>query len=180
LPCDTCSSHTILEKIFPNLDFSVLGDKWYAKDGPYTADGVAVEARTKAVRQILCELVEKLERERTTAEGTRSIVVVTHRVFMKVLTQDEAIDLLKAGWKAFTLLKQDNGGDGYPGSRHWYPAFRPSNGTVHLSAPPALNFVQRKYVVVVVYLVMLTTENFLRFERYIPVSRQLESSSLRC
>jgi broad specificity phosphatase PhoE len=109
LPCDTGSDRATLEKNFPNLDFGFLGDEWYAKDGAYTADDVAVKARAKAVREKLCDLVGKLEQEGNFAKGKGDVVVVTHGVFMKFLAEDETIDLPKAGWKAYKILKQDGG-----------------------------------------------------------------------
>ena len=38
------------------------------------------------------------------------MVVVTHGAFMKFLADDNAIDLPKAGWKAFSLGSREDGG----------------------------------------------------------------------
>jgi broad specificity phosphatase PhoE len=102
LPCDTGSDPSALKSLFPDLDFGVLADGWWAKEGRFTADDAAVAARAGAVRKRIGEVVRRLE-----AGGgendKRDVVVVTHGVFMKFLTGDEGIDLPKAGWKAFTL-----------------------------------------------------------------------------
>ena len=104
-PCDTGSDRAALEKVFPNLDFSVLGEGWYAKEGRYTADDTAVSARAEAVRQKLFDLVKELEES---GSGDRqNLVVVTHGVFMKFLSGDKTIDLPKAGWRAYTVAKED-------------------------------------------------------------------------
>jgi hypothetical protein len=87
----------MVEKKFLNLDFSVLGDNWYAKDGAHAAHDAAVEARAKEVSVRLCDLVEKLEREGSVAEGRGEVVMVIPGVFMKFLVKDETIDLPKAG-----------------------------------------------------------------------------------
>lgn len=98
-PCDTGSEVVVLQQRFPGLDFSALSDGWYVKEGPYTSDDEAVAARAKRMRLKFLELSTGLE----TATGSlrKDIVVVTHGVFMKYLAQDQAIDLSKAGWKAF-------------------------------------------------------------------------------
>ena len=106
-PCDTGSDRAILEKRFPNLDFRVLGDNWYMKEGAYTAEDAAVSARAERVRQRLFDLEKELERN--ISEERRNIVVVTHGVFMKFLSRDETIDLPKAGWKAYTVIGRDDG-----------------------------------------------------------------------
>ncbi|KAH7176238.1 phosphoglycerate mutase family protein [Dactylonectria macrodidyma] len=109
LPCDTGSDRATLEERIPNLDFGVLQGKWYTKDGAHAADDTAVKARAKAVRERLRDLVEKLEQDGRAAEGKGDVVVVTHGVFMKFLAEDETIDLPKAGWKAYTVGKQEGG-----------------------------------------------------------------------
>lgn len=107
LPCDTGSSRTELEKKFPDLDFGILEDEWYAKEGAYAADDTTVLARAERVRQRLFALAKELEGN--TSKEKRNIVVVTHEVFMKFLAGDEAIDLPKAGWKAYNVINQDDG-----------------------------------------------------------------------
>ena len=95
LPCDTGSDRDTLGKTFPYLDFSTLPENWPLKDGPYTPDDEALRARAGKLRQRLRELVESLN------DTKKTIVVVTHGVFMKFLTQDENIDLPKAGWSVY-------------------------------------------------------------------------------
>lgn len=55
LPCDTSSDRATLEKKFPNLNFGVLGDNWYAKDGAYAPHDAAVEARAKEKIAAFCQ-----------------------------------------------------------------------------------------------------------------------------
>ncbi|KAL5593154.1 hypothetical protein FOBRF1_012256 [Fusarium oxysporum] len=109
LLCDTGSDRATLEQQFPNLSFGVLGDNWYEKEGAYTADDAAVEARAKVVRESLRDLTEEFEKEGIAAEGKKDVVVVTHGAFMKFLAEDETIDLPKAGWKAYAIGKRDDG-----------------------------------------------------------------------
>ncbi|WAO96957.1 Hypothetical protein NCS54_01465400 [Fusarium falciforme] len=109
LLCDTGSDRATLEKLFPNLNFGVLGDHWYEKEGAYTADDAAVEARAKVMRESLRDLTEELEKKGSAAEGKKDVIVVTHGAFMKFLVQDNTIDLPKAGWKAYTIGKQNDG-----------------------------------------------------------------------
>jgi len=105
LPCDTGSSVGELTERFPGLDFSELergdGDGWFAKKGRYTGDDDAVTARAADVRKRLWGIVNGLERSE--ADEKKDVVVVTHGVFMKFLSQDETIDLPKAGWKAYRV-----------------------------------------------------------------------------
>jgi broad specificity phosphatase PhoE len=108
LLCDTGSDRATLEKLFPNLNFGVLGNHWYIKEGAYIADDAAVEARAKVERETLRDLTEGLEKGRA-AQGKKDVVVVTHGVFMKFLVQDKTIDLPKAGWKAYTIGKRNDG-----------------------------------------------------------------------
>jgi broad specificity phosphatase PhoE len=109
LPCDTGSEKSRLDIAFPALDFSVLSDAWFAKEGIYAADDAAVAARAKRFRERLREKVENLQRSEDFVEGRKNIVVVTHGVFMKFLSEDMTIDLPKAGWKAFTIANGANG-----------------------------------------------------------------------
>lgn len=108
-PCDTGSEQSRLEKVFPALDFSVLGDDWFAKEGIYASDDAAVVARAKRFRERLRDVAEDLQKSEDFANGRKNIVVVTHGVFMKYLCEDMTIDLPKAGWKAFMIA---NGADG--------------------------------------------------------------------
>jgi broad specificity phosphatase PhoE len=105
LPCDTGSERAVLETAFPGVDFKVLGDNWQAKEGAYSADDAAVEARANKVRRRLAEVAEELKDEQK-----KDIVVVTHGVFMKFLSGDPTIDLPKAGWSSYTII-QDGAGD---------------------------------------------------------------------
>ncbi|KAK3315676.1 phosphoglycerate mutase family protein [Apodospora peruviana] len=109
LPCDTGSEVTNLKERFPSsVDFSGLGEGWFAKEGAFTADDQAVAARAKVVRKRLYQLSKEVE---GTGKG-KSIAVVTHGVFMKFLTEDEGIDLPKAGWRAYTAVADEGGKDG--------------------------------------------------------------------
>ena len=105
LPCDTGSERAVLETAFPGVDFRVLGNNWQAKEGTYSADDAAVEARAKKVRERLAEVAEELKNEQK-----KDIVVVTHGVFMKFLSGDPTIDLPKAGWSSYSI-GQDSAGD---------------------------------------------------------------------
>jgi len=60
-----------------------------------------VTARAADVRKRLWGIVNGLERSE--ADEKKDVVVVTHGVFMKFLSQDETIDLPKAGWKAYRV-----------------------------------------------------------------------------
>jgi broad specificity phosphatase PhoE len=105
LPCDTGSDVAVLEAKFPGLDYSALGEGWHAKTGAYTADDEAVAARAEGVRKKLLRLARELE---ASGSERKDVVVVTHGVFMKFLTEDESIDLPKAGWKAYSA--EETGG----------------------------------------------------------------------
>jgi len=105
LPCDTGSDISVLEAKFPGLDYRQLGEGWYAKTGSYAADDGAVAARAERFRKKLLSLAKEVG-----ANGSeKSIVVVTHGVFMKFLAEDEGIDLPKAGWKAYTVEEKGDG-----------------------------------------------------------------------
>jgi len=101
LPCDTGSSAVELSKAFPGLEFDDLGEEWLKKSGRYAPDDEAVQQRAERVRKHLAKIAESLE-----TEQRKDIVVVTHGVFMKFLTEDQNIDLPKAGWKSYTIEKQ--------------------------------------------------------------------------
>jgi broad specificity phosphatase PhoE len=101
LPCDTGSERAVLEHEFPELDFKGLKEGWTSKDGTFGADDEAVENRAERVRRGLKRTVEAL--------NERDVVVVTHGVFMKFLSEDQEIDLLKAGWKSFETGEDGKG-----------------------------------------------------------------------
>jgi broad specificity phosphatase PhoE len=82
-----------------------LGNNWQAKEGAYSADDAAVEARANKVRRRLAKFAEELKNGQK-----KDIVVVTHGVFMKFLSGDPTIDLPKAGWSSYTIT-QDSAGD---------------------------------------------------------------------
>ena len=103
LPCDTGSEQSELEIAFPTLDFSILGDNWFAKEGIYATADPAITARAKRFRERLRDMVENLQRSEDFVDGQKDIVVVTHGAFMKHLCEDMTIDLPKAGWKAFRI-----------------------------------------------------------------------------
>jgi hypothetical protein len=103
LPVDTGSERAALEKVFPNLDFSTLPSSWPSKEGLYSADDDAVNARARKVRGDLRKRIAVLK------DSTRDIVVVTHGVFMKFLSGEPAINLPKAGWKTFTIEEDGHG-----------------------------------------------------------------------
>ena len=105
LPCDTGSETGVVKGWFEGVgvkgvDFSGLGEEWFDKGGRNKADDASVAERARAVRERLREVVKGLG---GAEEGKRDVVVVTHGVFMKFLTGDEAIDLPKAGWRVYTL-----------------------------------------------------------------------------
>ncbi|KAH6622565.1 histidine phosphatase superfamily [Chaetomium tenue] len=108
LPCDTGSNTETLRIRFPDLDVSSLGEAWYVKEGANAADDVAVAARARSVRERLQALASDLV-ESGVPETERAIVVVTHGVFMKFLAGDDTLDLPKAGWKAYTIGKGEEG-----------------------------------------------------------------------
>jgi hypothetical protein len=63
-----------------------------------------VEERARKVRRGLFEAEKGLkEREKN------DIIVVTHGVFMRYLSEDPAIDLPKAGWKTYRARADDEG-----------------------------------------------------------------------
>lgn len=107
LPCDTGSDRGTLEQAFPHLDFSKFDDEWFAKSGLYAADEASVILRAKVCREKLWNIAVSLEQTPETRE--MAVIVVTHGVFMKYLSQDMGIDLPKAGWKAFNVRKEAEG-----------------------------------------------------------------------
>jgi broad specificity phosphatase PhoE len=104
LPCDTGSDRLTLETTFPGVDFGPLGDGWQIKEGAYSADDEAVEARAARARKRLAQLADEMKNGRK-----KDIVVVTHGVFMKFLSGDQSIDLPKAGWSSYTISQDDAG-----------------------------------------------------------------------
>jgi broad specificity phosphatase PhoE len=102
LPCDTGSSVSELSNVFPSLSFDDLGEEWLNKSGRYAPDDDAVRERAERVRKNLFKIAKSLENE-----NRKDIVVATHGVFMKFLTGDEDIDLPKAGWRIYTIEKQE-------------------------------------------------------------------------
>lgn len=108
LPCDTGSDRATLEKAFPELDFSSLSDNWFTKSGLHAPDETSVALRAKVVRGKLWSIAESLRKETAPGEQ-RLIVIITHGVFMKYLSQDMSIDLPKAGWQNFKVLKGTDG-----------------------------------------------------------------------
>jgi broad specificity phosphatase PhoE len=103
-PCDTGSPASQLAKAFPTLDFGGLDEDWFVKEGLYAPADDVVAKRAQIVRQKILDLVESL------ALGeSRNVVVVTHGTFMKFLARDDAINLPKAGWKAFSVGKDEDG-----------------------------------------------------------------------
>jgi broad specificity phosphatase PhoE len=111
LACDTGSNCVELNKAFPGLDFGDLEDEWFVKEGLYAADDVAVVKRAQRFRERLREIIASLEKDgEEDDEGRRrNMVVVTHGMFMKFLAEDDAIDLPKAGWKAFRMGSTEDG-----------------------------------------------------------------------
>jgi broad specificity phosphatase PhoE len=101
LPCDTGSPTSELAKAFPSLSFNNLGEEWLKKSGRYGSDDDAVRERAEQVRKNLYEVAKSLENEKW-----KDIVVVTHGVFMKFLTEDPDIDLPKAGWRVYKVEKK--------------------------------------------------------------------------
>jgi broad specificity phosphatase PhoE len=112
LPCDTGSGRAELEDAFPDLDFGDLQDEWFVKEGLYAAGDDVVAKRAQRFRDKLQKIATSLEKDGVEDKDGRqkSIVIVTHGVFMKVLTGDEDIDLPKAGWRAFKIARREDGG----------------------------------------------------------------------
>lgn len=104
LPCDTGSDRAVLEDSFPGLNFQQLEQDWQVKEGINSEIDEAVKERARRVRGRLAGLSSQLEGER------KDILVVTHGVFMKFLTEDWQIDLPKAGWKEFAINKDSERG----------------------------------------------------------------------
>ncbi|KAK4669083.1 uncharacterized protein QC764_700060 [Podospora pseudoanserina] len=127
LPCDTGSPISVLKERFPSFPDGVWsslagnaseldGDDWLEKKGDYAADDESVTKRAEKVRKILWNVAQNIqqaqkEEDKKAAEEREdlktSIVVVTHGVFMKFLTEDETIDLPKAGWKDYYVEEAD-------------------------------------------------------------------------
>ena len=103
LPCDTGSSREVLEDVF-RINFSDLAEDWHTKEGLYSPDDAAVKERAKRVRSRVAEVVDNLK-----DKEERQVVIVTHGVFMKFLVEDPEIDLPKAGWKSYTVGKNNSG-----------------------------------------------------------------------
>jgi broad specificity phosphatase PhoE len=102
LPCDTGSERHVLEKDFPNLTLEELGEGWQAKAGQYAADDDSVTLRAAKTREKLKHLSVALR-----GNERRDIVVVTHGMFMKFLSDEGDIDLPKAGWKSYTISNDE-------------------------------------------------------------------------
>jgi broad specificity phosphatase PhoE len=102
LPCDTGSERHVLEKDFPNLTLEELGEGWQAKAGQYAADDDSVTLRAARTREKLKHLSVALR-----GNERRDIVVVTHGMFMKFLSDEGDIDLPKAGWKSYTISNDE-------------------------------------------------------------------------
>ena len=120
LPCDTGSDLAVLEERFPGLGwFEKEGgvfkegeqQPWWAKEGLSAADDAAVARRAAAVRRQLLGRARELERAADHPGAKVDIAVVTHGVFMKFLSEDQGIDLPKAGFKAYRVEERD-GSDG--------------------------------------------------------------------
>ncbi|KAK0702490.1 histidine phosphatase superfamily [Apiosordaria backusii] len=127
LPCDTGSPISVLKERFPSFPDVVWsslsgntseldGDDWLEKKGDYAADDDNVTKRAEKVRKILWNVAQNIlqaqEEENEKGEDERedlrkNIAVVTHGVFMKFLTEDETIDLPKAGWKDYYVEEAD-------------------------------------------------------------------------
>lgn len=99
-PCDTGSPASELAKAFSGLSFDGLGKEWLKKSGRYAPNDDAVRERAEQVRERIFEILKSLENEER-----QNIVVVTHGIFMKFLTEDPDIDLPKAGWRIYTIEK---------------------------------------------------------------------------
>ncbi|CAI7595531.1 unnamed protein product [Penicillium viridicatum] len=101
--CDTGSTSPALEKDFPRLGVKDLPEGWQVKESIYASEDEAVKERAKRARSRIAELSDQLK------DGQRKhIVVVTHGVFMKLLSGDADIDLEKAGWKSYMLEKHSS------------------------------------------------------------------------
>jgi broad specificity phosphatase PhoE len=110
LLCDTGSVHEILKVQFPKLDFSTINEEWRNKKGFYADDDEAVKERAKVARMKLKERAAEFGKK---GSERTDIVVVTHGVFMKFLTEDKEIDLAKAAWRSYSLVEDMNGNVGF-------------------------------------------------------------------
>ncbi|UKZ91451.1 uncharacterized protein TrAFT101_006429 [Trichoderma asperellum] len=111
LPCDTGSERAVLEKLFPNVDFSMLGEHWFAKTSMYAADEDSVVLRASTFREKLWNIAESVRADQPSFSSQRAIVVVTHSAFMQYLSQDVDINLPKAGWQSFRIHKKQPNGE---------------------------------------------------------------------
>ncbi|KAK4198712.1 histidine phosphatase superfamily [Triangularia verruculosa] len=121
LACDTGSPISVLKERFPSFPdviWSSLsgntseldGDDWLEKKGDYAADDDNVTRRAEKVRKILWNVAQNIVQAQAENAGEdlkKNIVVVTHGVFMQFLTEDETIDLPKAGWKDYYVEEAD-------------------------------------------------------------------------
>lgn len=105
LRIDTGSGREVLEKEFPELEFGSLAEGWTIKEGAYAADDETAEKRAARVRSGLKERVKELG-----GKERKDVVVATYGVFMKFLSEDQEIDLPKAGWETFTVGEDGKGG----------------------------------------------------------------------
>lgn len=102
LGCDTGSTREVLNTAFPYLDLSGLGDPWPSKDGIFSSNRQTVEERAQLFRTGLAKTTAALQ-----GRDKRDDAIVTHGVFMKVLSGESSIDLPKAGCKRFTLQEDE-------------------------------------------------------------------------
>jgi broad specificity phosphatase PhoE len=94
----------VLSEIFPRLNFERLWKGWQVKVGLYAETDNVVEERARKVRRGLFEAEKGLQdREKN------DIIVVTHGMFMRYLSEDPAMDLPKAGWKTYRSRTSDEG-----------------------------------------------------------------------
>lgn len=102
LGCDTGSTRESLSTEFPHLDLSDLGDQWPSKDGIFSSKQETVGKRAQLFRTRLAKTTAALQ-----GKDKRDVAIVTHGVFMKVLSGESSIDLPKAGYKSFNLQKDE-------------------------------------------------------------------------
>ncbi|PWW78002.1 phosphoglycerate mutase-like protein [Tuber magnatum] len=104
MPCDTGSSHDVLEKeeSFQGLDFSGLPDDWTSKNGKWAPDPHSVAERARVVRKWL----------KSRSEG--HVVAVLHGGFLHYVTEAWASrgNPLDAGWRnaefrSFVFVDED-------------------------------------------------------------------------
>ncbi|KAL7904145.1 phosphoglycerate mutase family protein [Trichoderma velutinum] len=109
LPCDTGSDRAVLEKLFPNVNFTMLDKDWFLKTGMYAADEETVVLRARTFREKLWNIAKSVQSDQSSSSSQRAIVVVTHSAFMQYLSQDMNLNLPQTGWASFRIREKPGG-----------------------------------------------------------------------